>query len=35
MRESLGHKNVKTTQAYFAGFEDAVKKEFSESIMNF
>lgn len=33
--EAFGHSNIKTTQGYFAGFEDEVKKEFSQKIMNF
>lgn len=35
MRETLGHKNIKTTQIYFNGFEDETKKEFAQNIMNF
>ncbi|WP_347923365.1 site-specific integrase [Pontimicrobium sp. SW4] len=35
MQESLGHKDIKTTQAYFDGFEDETKKEFANQIMNF
>lgn len=35
MRESLGHKNLKTTMNYFAGFDDDTKKEFSNNIMDF
>lgn len=35
IQESLGHDNVKTTQGYFAGFEDEVKKEFADSLMDF
>lgn len=35
MQESLGHKNLKTTQNYFAGFDDKLKKEFAQSLMDF
>ncbi len=35
IRESLGHSNLKTTQNYFAGFDDNTKKEFSNELMNF
>ncbi len=35
MQESLGHKNMATTQAYFAGFDDDTKKEFAENLMDF
>lgn len=35
LQESLGHQNIKTTQGYFAGFDNDTKKEFSQSIMNF
>ena len=35
MQESLGHKNVKTTQNYFAGFDSETKKKFAQSIMKF
>ncbi|WP_103864368.1 site-specific integrase [Aquimarina sp. I32.4] len=35
MQESLGHKNMATTQAYFAGFDDETKKEFAEGLMDF
>ncbi|MEA2041847.1 MAG: site-specific integrase [Bacteroidota bacterium] len=35
IQESLGHSNQKTTQSYFAGFDDKAKKEFSNSIMDF
>lgn len=34
-QETLGHSDLKTTQKYFAGFDDEIKKEFSEKIMNF
>lgn len=33
--EALGHNNMKTTQGYFAGFEDKDKKEFMQKLMNF
>lgn len=33
--EALSHSNMKTTQGYFAGFEDANKKEIMESLMKF
>lgn len=35
MQESLGHKNMATTQAYFAGFDSDTKKEFAEGLMDF
>jgi site-specific recombinase XerD len=35
VQESLGHGNLKTTMAYFAGFEDKAKKEFADKIMSF
>ncbi|KPM50016.1 tyrosine-type recombinase/integrase [Jiulongibacter sediminis] len=35
IQESLGHENLKTTQNYIAGFENEVKKDFAESLMNF
>lgn len=35
MQESLGHKDLKTTQNYFAGFDDETKKEFAEKLMDF
>jgi site-specific recombinase XerD len=35
MQESLGHKDVKTTQSYFDGFEDETKKELSNNLMDF
>ncbi len=35
MQESLGHKNMATTQAYFAGFDDETKKEFAQNLMDF
>lgn len=33
--DAFGHNNMKTTQGYFAGFEDEAKKEFMQNIMNF
>ncbi|MBI9038450.1 MAG: site-specific integrase [Bacteroidales bacterium] len=33
--EAFSHSDKKTTQNYFAGFEDDVKKEFAQNIMNF
>lgn len=33
-REALGHSNMKTTQLYFAGFEDEIKKEFSQDMID-
>lgn len=35
MRESLGHSDVKTTQLYFGGFDDDVKRTFAQNIMKF
>ena len=35
VQESLGHKSIKTTQNYFAGFTTDVKKRLSESLLNF
>lgn len=35
IQESLGHKYMSTTQAYFAGFDDNTKKEFAEGLMDF
>lgn len=35
IQESLGHQNLKTTQGYFAGFDQDNKKEFAKSIMDF
>ncbi|MHA7101255.1 tyrosine-type recombinase/integrase [Roseivirga pacifica] len=35
MQESLGHKNLKTTQNYFAGFDNETRKEFAQSLMDF
>ena len=33
--EALGHNNIQTTAAYFAGFDDQSKKEFAKTLMNF
>jgi len=33
--ESLSHSNLRTTQSYFAGFEDKDKKEFMKNLMTF
>ena len=33
--EALSHSNMKTTQNYFAGFEDKTRKEITESLINF
>jgi integrase/recombinase XerD len=33
--EALNHSDLKTTQNYMAGFEDDVKKEFANTLMNF
>jgi integrase/recombinase XerD len=33
--EALAHNNMKTTQGYFAGFEDGAKKDFMKTLMNF
>ena len=33
--EALSHQNMKTTQAYFAGFEAETKKEFAKKMMDF
>jgi site-specific recombinase XerD len=35
VQESLGHKSLKTTQNYFAGFTTEIKKQLSESLLNF
>ncbi len=35
IQESLGHKNMKTTQNYFAGFDNEAKKEFANKLMDF
>lgn len=33
--EALNHSNIKTTQGYFAGFEDEAKKKIMEGLMQF
>lgn len=33
--EALSHNNIKTTQGYFAGFEDESKRKFMNTIMDF
>ncbi len=33
--EALNHSNLKTTKAYFGGFEDKDRKEFAEELLNF
>ncbi len=35
IQESLGHKDMATMQAYFAGFDDDTKKEFAKGLMDF
>jgi integrase/recombinase XerD len=35
MSEALGHTDQKTTQNYFAGFENEAKKELAKNLMNF
>lgn len=35
IQESLGHHSLATTQNYWAGFEDNVKQEIAEKLMNF
>lgn len=35
MSEALGHGDLKTTQAYFAGFANETKKEFAASLLGF
>lgn len=35
MQESLGHKDMKTTLSYFAGFDSETKKDFADQLMNF
>lgn len=35
IQESLGHNNMKTTQNYFAGFDDESKREFGKKLMEF
>jgi integrase/recombinase XerD len=34
-QEALGHSNIKTTQNYFAGFDDDTKREYSKGMMDF
>ena len=33
--EALGHSDTKTTIGYFAGFENKVKKDFSNTLLDF
>jgi len=33
--EALNHRDMKTTQGYFGGFEDESKKEIMDKLMNF
>lgn len=35
VQENLGHGNLKTTQAYFSGFDSEIRKEFAQKIMDF
>lgn len=35
VQESLGHKNIRTTMNYFAGFDDDVKRDFAETLLDF
>lgn len=35
IQESLGHQNMSTTQNYWAGFEENVKKDVAEKLMDF
>jgi len=35
LQESLGHKNLATTQNYFAGFTSEIKEELSKSLLDF
>jgi len=35
VQESLGHSDLKTTQHYFAGFEDETRREFAQGLMDF
>ena len=35
LQESLGHKNIKTTQNYLAGFDKEVKEKLSKSLLDF
>jgi integrase len=34
LQEILGHSDIKTTQNYLAGFDDSVKKELADGLMN-
>jgi site-specific recombinase XerD len=33
--EAIGHSNIRTTQGYFAGFEEDSKQELAKLIMDF
>lgn len=35
IQESLGHRSLNTTQNYWAGFEDDVKQEIADKLMDF
>jgi len=35
VQESLGHRSLNTTQSYWAGFEDDVKQEIADKLMDF
>ncbi len=35
IRESLGHKDLKTTQNYLDSFEHSVKENFQKQLLNF
>ena len=35
LQESLGHQDMKTTLNYFSGFEDKVKREVANKLMDF
>ena len=35
MQEALGHSDTNTTKKYFSGFDDEIKKEFSQNVMDF
>ncbi len=35
IQDSLGHKDMKTTMTYWGGFEESVKRDISEKIMDF